>query len=55
MFIEPIDDARIENNHEFLYDLSLLELTGSIDTICKYMKFNSNIISQVEINVYNDC
>jgi len=49
------DDARIENNHEFLYDLSLLELTGSIDTICKYLKFDSNIISQEEIDAYNDC
>lgn len=44
---------RAENNHEFLTEISLLELTSSIDTLCKSLKFDSNVVSEDEIDAYN--
>lgn len=46
-------DYRVENNHEFLTEISLLELTGAIDTICKFMKFDFSIVPESEIRAYN--
>lgn len=47
-------DYRVENNHEFLNELSLLDLTASIDTICKFMHFDSNIVPESDIIMYNE-
>lgn len=46
-------DYRVENNHEFL-NVSLLELTGALDTLCKFMKFDFSIISESDIETYNE-
>lgn len=46
-------DYRVESNHEFLSEISLLELTSSIDTICKFMKFDSSVVPEEEIEAYN--
>ena len=47
-------DYRVENNHEFLKDISLLDLTESINTLCKFMHFDSNIVPKPEITIYNE-
>jgi len=47
-------DYRVENNHEFLTEISLLDLTGSIDTICKFMKFDVQVVPESEIRAYHE-
>ncbi|NDE13727.1 KilA-N domain-containing protein [bacterium] len=47
-------DFRVENNHEFLGGLSLLELTTSVDTLLKYCKIPYEPVEEKEIEAYND-
>lgn len=48
------NEFRIEQNHEFLTDISLLELTTSIDTLLKYCKIPHEIVSMEEIHKYHE-
>jgi hypothetical protein len=43
----------VENNHEFLGSLSLLELTTSVDTLLKYCRIPHEPVDEKEIDLYN--
>lgn len=47
-------DSLVETNHEFLTNLSLLELTTSIDTLLKYCKIPHEQVSDDEIEKYHE-
>jgi hypothetical protein len=46
-------DYLVENNHEFLSTISLLELITSIDTLVKYCKIPYTVVCGDEITKYN--
>jgi len=47
-------DYLVENNHEFISNISLLELTTSVDTLLKYCKIPHQLVSEEEIGQYNE-
>jgi len=44
---------RVENNHEFIGDISLSELTGFVDTLIGYCRVPHEVVSAEEIALYN--
>jgi hypothetical protein len=47
-------DFRVEQNHEFLKELSLSELTGTVDTMVNFLRLPHQAVSAEEIALYND-
>jgi hypothetical protein len=47
-------DFRVQNNHEFIGEISLLELTGAVDTLLRYCHTPHQAVSAEEIALYND-
>lgn len=47
-------DYLVENNHEFMSNISLLELTASVDTLLKYCKIPYQLVSTEDIITYNE-
>ncbi|NDE13724.1 hypothetical protein EBZ80_02210 [bacterium] len=47
-------DSRVENNHEFISEVSVLELTTSVETLLRYCRIPHEVVPEEEIRRYND-
>jgi len=47
-------EFRVETNHEFLKEISLLELTGTVDTLVNFFRLPSQPVPAEEIRQYNE-